>query len=152
MNVDELKIKEKLVFGDRYVNLIKETTAGGVETFSNSIDVQLKGERLFEIISQVILDICTHIVSRTNLVHPPDSYASCMKKLGELGILGQEEVTTFTELIKMRNLISHNYSSIDVKAVFNGLQKITGDYGLFKEKVLAWLETQDERRGQKPGL
>ncbi len=103
------------------------------------LDLQLKAERLFGVLSQIILDVCTHIVAHFN-VQAPQSYIDCMNRLSELGILPQEKISTFSSLIKMRNLIVPQYGDIDDSVLFNALKMLLEDFKEYQTIILTWLE------------
>ncbi len=77
MPIDPLLIEDKLNFSKRYLTVLKHILAKSEDLFLEDIDLQLQGERIFEILSQIMLDICTHIVANSN-VAAPKSYAECM--------------------------------------------------------------------------
>ncbi len=103
------------------------------------LDLQLQAERLFEVLSQIILDVCTHIVAHSN-IQAPQSYIECINRLSELGILPQEKISTFSSLIKMRNLIVHQYGDIDHGILFNALKMLLEDFKEYQTIILTWLK------------
>ena len=104
-------------------------------------------ERIFEILSQIILDICTHIIAHLK-ESPPQTYAECMKKLGILGILSTQTAEKATSLAKMRNIVVHQYGKINYILLFEGLRELHKDFPQLQNEVLAWIETQEKE--EKP--
>ncbi|HDZ17541.1 hypothetical protein LCGC14_0591120 [marine sediment metagenome] len=99
-------IREKLLSSKKYWSKLEEiiiTTSDDLET---DIDLQLKGERIFEILSQIILDICTHIIAHSK-EPPPQTYSDCMKKLGKLDVITPLTAEKTISLVKMRNIVVH---------------------------------------------
>ena len=141
MNVDALRIKEKFAFAEKFVELAKKITSGEKEEFISSLELQVQGERVFEILSQVILDVCMHIVSKSKIVSPPRSYADCMANLAELGVISQDDLEKYAEMIRMRNLISHNYDSIVRDSLWDGLIEIIPDFEHYREIIFLWLDS-----------
>jgi len=136
-------IREKLLSSKKYWSKLKEIISKTSEDLEKDLDLQLKAERLFEILSQILLDICTHIIARTN-EPPPKTYSDCMKKLGELGIISQLTAEKITLLVKMRNFIVHQYSKINYQFLFKGLCDLNNDFPQFQEEILKWIETKEE--------
>lgn len=63
----------------------------------NDLEHQLQAERLFEILAQIMLDVCTHIVANSNL-SAPGSYADSMRKLVDLKIVEKSKLDKFTSM------------------------------------------------------
>lgn len=74
MPVNDLVIKEKFAFARKYLDFLADSIETPEEEFLRRVDLQLQGERLFEILSQVVLDVCTHVIANSEL-DPPASYA-----------------------------------------------------------------------------
>ncbi|MFQ5819483.1 MAG: DUF86 domain-containing protein [Candidatus Heimdallarchaeota archaeon] len=139
MSIDSIRIKDKFNFGKKYLEAVNRIISFSKEEFMERLDLQLQAERLFEVLSQIILDVCTHIVAHSN-VQAPQSYIDCMNRLSELGILPQEKISTFSSLIKMRNLIVHQYGDIDHSILFNALKILLEDFKEYQTFILTWLE------------
>ncbi len=139
MPINRVLIEEKMNNSKKYLNSLKKLLDNPDETFLSDLDMQLKGERLFEVLAQIMLDICTHIVANTD-IETPASYADCMKALEKLGIFSKENSTTFISIVKLRNLIVHQYGIIDHQMLFSSLKKLEKDFVLFQNGILEWLE------------
>jgi len=137
-------IKEKFVLGQRYLNEVAQVLEHPLSEFLNDLGLQLKAERLFEVLSQIILDVCTHIVSREKTTDPPKSYGDCMLLLEGLGVLDKKsgEGARFQNMIKMRNFIVHDYARVDNAIVFESIKQLVADFSLYQKRVLAWLSPQ----------
>lgn len=107
--------------------------------FLANLSIQLQAERLFEILTLIILDICTHIVANSTEL-PPDSYADCLVTLAKLNILTSEDAEKFVKIIKMRNIIVQRYRNVDLEFLHNGIQMLDKDFLKFKEAVMDWLK------------
>lgn len=88
-----------------------------------------------------MLDICTHIIAHSSET-PPSTYSDCMKKLVDVGVLGEDETNNFINIIKMRNLLVHQYGKVNLEILFASLKILDSDFSKFKEKILSWLENQ----------
>lgn len=137
MPINHVLIEEKLNNSRKYLKSLRKLLDNPEETFLSDLDMQLKGERLFEVLVQIMLDICTHIVANSD-IETPASYADCLKALETLGLFSKEITTTFISLVKMRNLIVHQYGIIDYQMLFNSLKKLVKDFLLFQNGILEW--------------
>ena len=135
--INQTLIKSKLAEVRPYLSKIQEFST--VNDLDN-LDNQLMSERLFEILSQIILDICTHISANSDF-GPPQTYASCMDNLNKLSIIEDSKLPKFKDLIRMRNLIVHQYGDIDYELLFNGLKKIESDFVISLPELYRNLQT-----------
>lgn len=137
--INRVLIEEKLNNSKKYLKSLKKLLDNPDEKFISDLDMQLKGERLFEVLAQIMLDICTHIVANTD-IETPASYTDCLKALEKLEIFSKEISKTFISIVKMRNLIVHQYGIIDYQMLFSSLKKLEKDFLLFQNGILEWLE------------
>ena len=105
----------------------------------DDIDLQLKAERIFEILSQILLDICTHIIAHSK-EPPPQTYSDCMKKLGSLNIITPQTAEKAASMVKMRNIVVHQYTNINYNLLFEGLCELHQDFPLIQKEILAWID------------
>ena len=82
-------IRDKFLQIKKYWKILEKITSTDASSLETDIDLQLKAERLFEVFSQLILDICTHIVSKIN-EPPPPTYSDCMKTLFKIKVITSE--------------------------------------------------------------
>lgn len=132
---DEVKLKTKLGQGKPYLNIAKQITERTLQEFLERFDLQLQGERVFEVLSQIILDVCTHIVSNSP-IGVPQTYSDCISKLTELGVLPSDQKRKFISLIKMRNLIVHQYGTIDYEILYKALEGIQQDFAYLQNQII----------------
>jgi len=137
--MDRLRIEEKFDNAKKYLATAALITSEPVDLFLTSFEDQLKAERIFEVIAQIILDVCTHIVANSS-EETPSSHASCIKVLEKMGIFINSSTTRFISLVKMRNLIAHQYGVIDYRLLYTGLKRLEEDFTLFRDSILSWLK------------
>jgi uncharacterized protein YutE (UPF0331/DUF86 family) len=139
--IDASWVQEKFLSAKKYWSKLNEIISKTSEALESDIDQQLMGERIFEILSQIVLDVCTHIIAHLR-ESPPKTYADCMKKLGELGIINPKTSEKTTAMIKMRNIIVYQYGKINYSLLFEGLRELHDDFQIFQDEILAWLDAQ----------
>ncbi len=144
MSINKLRIKEKFLTSKKYINkLIELINENDVKALEEDLDLQLKAERLFEVLTQTLLDVCTHIIAQSN-ESPPNSYSDCMKLLGKLGILKPETTIKASQMIKMRNILVHQYNNINYKLLFEGLRQLSQDFPNIEKEILGWMDKLEE--------
>ncbi len=94
-------------------------------------------ERNLEVAAQCCIDICNKIISREQARKPADAHDAivCM---AELGVLEPEFARRFAPIAGFRNILVHEYVSIDWDAVYGHLQGLD-DLVAFSEAVKRWL-------------
>ena len=141
MAVNSDFLKEKLAYSKKYIERLRRIISISEEDFLDNFSLQLQSERIFEVISQLMLDICTHIIAHSSET-PPSTYSDCMKKLVDVGVIKEDESNNFINIIKMRNLLVHQYGIVNLEILFEGLKMLDSDFLKFKEKILSWIENQ----------
>ena len=142
MNIDFERIREKFLQSKKYWNKLKGIITKTSEELENDFDSQLISERVFEVLSQSLLDICTHIIAQSE-ESAPQSYSDCMKRLGKIGIIKLETSEKLVSLIKMRNIIVHQYGDINYKLLIEGLQELYKDFPIFEQEILEWITLKE---------
>ncbi len=139
-NLDTEMVKRKFVYSKKYYKAVQKLLEDYDEnTFLDDFDAQVKGERFFEVLMQIILDICTHIMA--NLEKPvPESYAACLLNLAEEKIITKELAAELGSAIKMRNLITHQYENFSYKILYFSLKALLKDFSFYEEAILEWIK------------
>ena len=148
IKIDNFWIREKLLSSKKYWSKLNEVVSKTSEDLETDIDLQLKAERIFEILSQILLGICTHIIAHTK-EPPPQTYSDCMQKLGNLGAISAQTAEKAISLIKMRNIVVHQYGNINYRLLFEGLCELHEYFPQFQEEILIWIDSQQKVNSQK---
>lgn len=139
MSINKMKIKEKFSRSKDYISLINKILESSEDDFIRNFEHQVIAERSFEVLTQIMLDICTHIIAMSQTTSPT-SYSDCMTKLGKINILNEERSLKYSTLIKMRNVIVHQYDTINLSMLYESLSDLLIDFDNFKKEILEWLE------------
>ncbi|HMF31795.1 MAG TPA: HepT-like ribonuclease domain-containing protein, partial [Candidatus Lokiarchaeia archaeon] len=107
--------------------------------FCLDFDLQLKGERILEVLVQIMLDVCTHIVANS-LEPAPESYADCFRRLVSIDVLSETLGEKSVGIVKMRNLVSHQYGIIDYNLLYAGLEELQTIFKEYQQAILSWIE------------
>jgi uncharacterized protein YutE (UPF0331/DUF86 family) len=95
-------------------------------------------ERNLQVAAQCCLDIAHRIISLENAEKPRDYYEAILR-LGELGVLSPEFARQLAPLAGFRNILVHEYVSLDWAQVYLALQDL-GSLLAFAEAVRIWLK------------
>jgi len=143
--MDTFWIRQKFLESKQYWPVLEDIIKKDFQKFENEIGLQLKAERIFEILCQIIIDICTHIISNSD-ISPPRTYSECIKNLYSLDIISKKISDEIASMVKMRNIIVHQYGDIDYYLLLEGLKNIKNDYLEFQRQILKWIENQTEKK------
>ncbi|MHA1917061.1 MAG: type VII toxin-antitoxin system HepT family RNase toxin [Candidatus Ranarchaeia archaeon] len=138
MNVDHRLIKTKLIECEKYLKKARELSKLPVKILQRDLDTQLQSERLFEIISETIIDICTHIIASLKL-GVPDSYSSCPRMLSKENIISIDLAEDIAKMVKMRNIIVHQYMVVNYSLLHTSLKRIVNDFEKYNHQIIQWL-------------
>ncbi|MHA1200867.1 MAG: type VII toxin-antitoxin system HepT family RNase toxin [Candidatus Heimdallarchaeaceae archaeon] len=141
MPINNSYIIEKLASSKKYLETLQGIQEIAKPEFLENFPIQLQAERLFEILTLIMLDICTHLVANSTEL-PPESYSDCMVTLARLNVITTSDSEKFVKIIKMRNIIVHQYGKVDLELLYTGIQMLDKDFRDFKEKVSKWLNSQ----------
>lgn len=91
---------------------------------------------LFESI-QIVIDISCHITSLYNLGNPK-TYSECIELLANNKYLSTELGEKLVSMVGLRNLLTHEYISIDIQRLFKLLDHLN-DFSDFAQEIKKWL-------------
>ncbi len=141
--IDATWVREKFLSSKKYWTKLSDIISKTSDDLESDLDLQLTAERIFEILTLLILDICTHIIAHVK-ESPPQTYAECMKKLSNIGVISEETVELATSLVKMRNIVVTQYGKINYNLLFEGLRELSEGFPVYQDEVLKWVESQDK--------
>jgi uncharacterized protein YutE (UPF0331/DUF86 family) len=94
-------------------------------------------ERNLEIAAQCCIDISNRIISLEKAKKPQDYYEAFIR-LGELNVLPEEFARNFAPIAGFRNILVHEYLSVNWDEVYKNLQEID-ELARFAELVRKWV-------------
>jgi uncharacterized protein YutE (UPF0331/DUF86 family) len=86
-------------------------------------------------------DIANHIVSDGRM-RTPTSYADTFQVLFENGVISTELFRVLEKMAKFRNVVVHQYESVDAEIVILVLHKHLVDFTKYRDAVLAYLSSK----------
>ncbi len=148
--VDEARILAKIDELDEYLGELHEISPRDFEEYQR-IEKRRSCERLLQLCIECVIDICKMLVTGMRLGLPSDE-DDVFVKLSKKEVLPK---TTLDELRRMRgfrNILVHEYASVDDELVFNYVKTQLGDFEDFKTTVLKVLKKQTSLKKKDPGF
>jgi uncharacterized protein YutE (UPF0331/DUF86 family) len=133
--VDKALILRKLAELEEYLEQIREFSAISEEEYSGDWKIRRIVERQLQIMIELCIDITGHIISDRKL-RVPTSYADTFKSLAEAGLITPDTLDIMGKMAKFRNIVVHQYESVDTAIVIMILRKHLNDFLVFRDAVV----------------
>jgi uncharacterized protein YutE (UPF0331/DUF86 family) len=126
-------IHRKFALLDKYLIQLQNQLKGvNIEAFKNDWALQRMTERVLQVMVEVVIDIAERIIANKG-IGPAATAAEAIKKLVELQVL--KSAQPYTDMIRFRNLIIHQYEEIDPVIVFNIAKNKLDGFRQFRDEV-----------------
>ncbi len=121
-----------------YVDELRRAKDITWEKYKKNVRDRAFVERYIHIAIQNVFDIANHIISYQGWKEP-DTYRDAMSVLAAHGVLPEEKVSDFQNMASFRNMLVHHYEKVDDEVVFGIFNNMLGDFDLFCEFILAYV-------------
>ncbi len=118
-------IEEYLIKLDQYIPI-------SLEKLKEDWGLQKIIERSLQVMVEVMIDIAERIIASNDLL-PPVTSAEGIQKLQELKVIKNAE--QYIKMVRFRNLIVHNYESIDIEILHSIVNNNLGDFKMFADEI-----------------
>lgn len=139
--VDKALVMRKIMELELYLGQVGEFAAIGLEEYQGDWKTQRVVERTLQMLIETCADIANHIVS-DNRMRTPTSYADTFRVLAENAVISAELFSVMEKMAKFRNVVVHQYESVDAEIVILVLRKHLGDFSMFKDAIISCLKRQ----------
>lgn len=136
--VDNALILRKVAELERYLGQVGEYSSIGLEEYRADWKVQRIVERTLQMLIETCADIASHIVA-DNDMRIPTSYADTFRVISEHDVISPDLLSVMERMAKFRNILVHQYESVDAEIVILVLRKHLGDFNAFRDAILAFL-------------
>jgi uncharacterized protein YutE (UPF0331/DUF86 family) len=133
-------IKERLKHLLEILQNLKELQSLPEVDFLSTYRNYWLAERGLQLAAETVFDIGNHILSGYFQVAPQD-YESVLDSLLEKKVISQGLRKKFKGLGGFRNILVHEYISIDRAKLFHELKRGLGDFDTFIEEILDWTKS-----------
>src|ERR671930_378459 len=136
--VDKALILRKLASLSDYQKQVAEFSSITLEDYQSDWKVQRIVERTLQMMIETCADIAGHVIADDGL-RTPETYADTFRVLGENGILATELTAVMEKMAKFRNIVVHQYESVDAEIVVLILKRHLDDFQKFSAAVVQHL-------------
>ncbi len=129
------RINDKINEIENFISEFDEIKSGSLENYLRDIKTKAACERYFEKIVEACVDLASLIIKERNLKLPEDD-SEAFDILVEEGIITKDLAEKLKDAKGMRNIIAHQYGSVDDEIVFTAItEEIDKDVGELLEAV-----------------
>jgi uncharacterized protein YutE (UPF0331/DUF86 family) len=111
----------------------------GEDAYLTDPFVQDVVERNLQVASQVVLDVCTHLIAAQGW-ESPDTYEDAIVTLARHGVIPNALADSLRGLAGFRNILVHEYLEVDSQIVYVIATDHLDDYEEFARCVVVWVE------------
>ena len=138
-SIEKSLITTKLSKLREYQRFLKELQATSIEDLTSDFKTRGAVERYLQVSIECIVDIGNEIISSLQLQRP-ERYRDIPYILAEAKIIPKTFAEKIASMIGFRNLLVHDYASININLVYEFLQTKLPDFESFAKYIAKWLE------------
>lgn len=112
------------------------------ETFLSNTTEQRAVERMFENAIQACADLAQHVATES-FDYDGGGSKGAIEVLQQQGVIEAETAQTLVAAVGFRNVLAHEYGTIDYREVFEMLQAELSVYDSFSRQVARWTQQQE---------
>ena len=143
--VDKLLIGRKLAQIDTYLKQIGDFSKISLNQYKINWKTQRIVERTLHILIEACVDIANHIISDQEM-RLPTGYADTFEVLMENKVIGENLCRTLEKMARFRNVVVHQYETIDPTIVVSILHRNLPDFEKYKKAIIKYLSSQKDRK------
>ena len=133
--VDKTLIFRKIASLAEYQKQIGEYAELTVEQYRSDWKIQRIVERTLQMMIELCADIANHIISDNGL-RTPETYADTFRVLAENGVITPEQLAVMEKMAKFRNIVVHQYETVDAEIVVLVLRRHLIDFKEFSDAII----------------
>ncbi len=137
--IDKTLIMTKLSKLKQYIKYLKDIGKASLKDFKTDFMISGAAERYLQVSIECVIDIGNEIISLLQL-RRPERYRDIPSILAEAGIIPEDFENLMASMIGFRNLLVHDYASINLDLVYEFLQTKISDFEIFSRYIAKWLE------------
>jgi uncharacterized protein YutE (UPF0331/DUF86 family) len=116
-----------------------ELQKSSMEEFVGDFKISGAAERYLQVAIECMIDIGNEIISSLQLKRP-ERYRDIPYILSDAKIIPRPFADTIASMIGFRNLLVHDYASINLNLVYEFLQTKLLDFENFMKYIVRWLQ------------
>lgn len=146
MSLEGLRVElvlERLQKLDQALRRLERFRGWDLARYMDDEDAQWIVERGLHLALEAVFDIGNHLLSALG-APPPQDYRSILTGLEKAGILPPDFAKRIEGMAGFRNILVHEYATLDVKEVHRILQEHAGDLADFARLVVAFTKLDEQ--------
>ena len=140
-SIEKSLITTKLSKLREYQRFLNELQTTSIEDLTSDFKTRGAVERYLQVSIECIVDIGNEIISSLQLQRP-ERYRDIPIILAEAKIIPKIFAEKIASMIGFRNLLVHDYASMDLNLVYEFLQTRLPDFEAFTKYIAKWLEKE----------
>lgn len=129
------RIKEKIAEIEEYIDELEEFMPENYESYMQDMKTKAACERYFEKITEAMVDLAFLIIKDKGLKQPEDD-KEAFDALAKEKITSEELAERLKRAKGMRNIIAHQYGSVDDEIVFHSItEELVEDAETFLKSI-----------------
>ncbi len=130
-----MRVKDKIEEIEKYLEELGSFVPNSFDEYKTNFQIKAACERYFEKIAEAIVDLAFLVVNEEGLKSPEDEKA-VFDILSDNKIISEKLCKKLKDAKGMRNILSHQYGSIDDEIVFHAItEELEDDVDKFIAKV-----------------
>lgn len=148
MTFDPIVIGVRLKLIVEYLEILTEFESLTIEEYLAQRKDQLIIERLLELMVQAALDINKHLLVNLKGIYAKTNQ-DLFVELGNTRIITQDLAREIKASEGLRNVLAHEYESIDPNQVFSGIAKALRSYPIYVEQISQYVNSLEQDNEQE---
>ncbi|MDD2364944.1 MAG: DUF86 domain-containing protein [Desulfuromonadaceae bacterium] len=136
--VDTMLILRKIASLAEYQKQIREYEMVTVDKYRSDWKIQRIVERTLQMMIELCADIASHVIS-DNELRTPETYSDTFRVLAENNILTPEQLPVMEKMAKFRNIVVHQYETVDAEIVILILRRHLADFKQFSDSIVQFI-------------
>ena len=124
-----------------YLDRLAELRQHPREALKSDWRIQSMVERNLQLAIEVVISVCEQVIASLSLPTPQSGRAA-LSTLADASVIGRDLATALQQAVGFRNIIVHQYMTIDYDLVHDALQNDLGDMEIFLVEISAFLRSQ----------
>jgi uncharacterized protein YutE (UPF0331/DUF86 family) len=145
--LDEGRILAKLDELEGYLAELRAIAPENLKEYRR-IEKKRSCERLLQLCIECVIDMCRILVSGLRLGLPADEN-DLFEKLNKNGIVSSSVTRLLRQMRGFRNILVHEYASVDDELVFKYGKTRLGDFDKIRKQILKVLRSPGNKRGKR---
>jgi len=142
--IDKEVITKKFQDLNRYLKELEDFKSISWGEFSSSLTKQWMVLHGLQLSIQVLVDVGNHILAAMGENRIED-YVDIIDKLGDKNIIPSEFARQIRGMVGLRNIIVHEYASIDLNKIYEILQHRLEDFHKFIKHINQFISNHTEK-------